>query len=517
MLKRIKSLFLATIMLLALAPTAYARVEGNADDTYDLGGLITADDSGGIGYEKLGDKFKVPNGMFCVETSTANPDADHIYWSNMDGSSAAVQILAEGGSACKSFTFKDLGISSYLSEHAFSFLALVFKDNWGNTIDSVDLGGCAGIPTDYVKTLSELYGCSEWNVQGVSSIEISYQLDNPIAADLSFETIKIADVSNENYFAEMPTILSQPMGVAVNPGDPVNLSVDASVLSGELSYQWYRNTTNSDTDASVISGATASTCSFNAAALGTVYYYCVVTNTDTNVIITTASAASDIVAVSTNELDNAETPTILEQPQNGIATQGDETSLSVTASVITGTLSYQWYINTVDNASGGSLISGATSATYSFVPSAVGSKYYYCEITNTDPSASGNTTAKAISSTARLTVTYADETYDFSGLGSADSAGEGYQRIGDKFKAPNEMFSAGASAASEDISAVYHNNYSDTSTTVTLLTEGEHTCKTFTFHDLGLSSEEQTLQFTSLQLVFRDYNEQLISTLDLGA
>lgn len=48
-----------------------------------------------------------------------------------------------------------------------------------------------------------------------------------------------------------------------------------------------------------------------------------------------------------------------------------------------GSLSYQWYKNTTVSTTGGTLISGATSATYSAPTTEVGTTYYYCKVKNT--------------------------------------------------------------------------------------------------------------------------------------
>ena len=48
-----------------------------------------------------------------------------------------------------------------------------------------------------------------------------------------------------------------------------------------------------------------------------------------------------------------------------------------------GTLSYQWYSNTTNSTTGGTLISGATSATYTPPTSAVGTTYYYVVVSDT--------------------------------------------------------------------------------------------------------------------------------------
>ena len=48
-----------------------------------------------------------------------------------------------------------------------------------------------------------------------------------------------------------------------------------------------------------------------------------------------------------------------------------------------GTLSYQWYSNSTATNSGGTLISGATSAGYTPSTAVAGTLYYYCVVTNT--------------------------------------------------------------------------------------------------------------------------------------
>ena len=64
-----------------------------------------------------------------------------------------------------------------------------------------------------------------------------------------------------------------------------------------------------------------------------------------------------------------------------------------------GTATYQWYENTVNN-SGGTLIPGATSSSYTPpVFNTIGSYYYYCEIT-----LSGNGCDVAVSNAAEIIV-----------------------------------------------------------------------------------------------------------------
>jgi len=203
--------------------------------------------------------------------------------------------------------------------------------------------------------------------------------------------------------AETPAIGTQPAGKTVNQGatNPT-LSVGASVSDGgTLSYQWYSNTTNSPSGGTPISGATNATYAAPTSTVGTMYYYVVVTNTNSGVSGNqTATTTSNVVGVTVNALVNAETPAIGTQPMGATVNQGaTNPTLSVGASVSDGgTLSYQWYSNTTNSPSGGTPISGATNATYAAPTFAVGTVYYYVIVTNTNSGVSGSQTAITTSS-----------------------------------------------------------------------------------------------------------------------
>ena len=62
---------------------------------------------------------------------------------------------------------------------------------------------------------------------------------------------------------------------------------------------------------------------------------------------------------------------------------GTPTNLTVAAASGTGTTTYQWYSNTTNSVSGGTAISGATSATYTPPSATSGTTYYYCVVTGT--------------------------------------------------------------------------------------------------------------------------------------
>ncbi|MFB9325551.1 S-layer homology domain-containing protein, partial [Paenibacillus aurantiacus] len=203
--------------------------------------------------------------------------------------------------------------------------------------------------------------------------------------------------------ASAPSIDTQPSDKTVNVGGSANLTVAASG-GVALSYQWYSNTTNSTSGGTLISGATSATYAAPTGTAGTTYYYVVVTNTDTGATgQSTATATSSVAKVQVNALTNAATPSITTQPSDKTVNVGGSANLTVAASGGVA-LSYQWYSNTTNSTSGGTLITGATSATYAAPTGTAGTTYYYVVVMNTDVSASGQQTATATSSVARVQV-----------------------------------------------------------------------------------------------------------------
>ncbi|MEM5768851.1 MAG: hypothetical protein AAGU32_11285, partial [Bacillota bacterium] len=98
-------------------------------------------------------------------------------------------------------------------------------------------------------------------------------------------------------------------------------------------------------------------------------------------------------------------PSITGQPAGAAYVQNASvTPLSVSASVTdSGTLSYQWYKNASNRTTGGIPV-GINSSGYTPLTNTVGTAWYYCVVTNTNPGATGNQTAAATSSTAAVTV-----------------------------------------------------------------------------------------------------------------
>lgn len=184
------------------------------------------------------------------------------------------------------------------------------------------------------------------------------------------------------------------------------LTVEVTVpAGGSLSYQWYsKNDDNENGEA--INGATDSSYTPAIDAIGTTYYYCVVTNTYEG---KAATATTPVVKIEVIAVAHAEVPTITTQPVSAgyLDNAVEVAALTVEASVSDGgTLSYQWYSNSENSTEGGTLIEGATNSSYT-PPLTEGTLYYYCVVTNTNAGEgiTGETTAKAVSNVAEITVT----------------------------------------------------------------------------------------------------------------
>lgn len=124
-------------------------------------------------------------------------------------------------------------------------------------------------------------------------------------------------------------------------------------------------------------------------------------------------------------LGNAQSPQIDSQPTGGTFIVGDTPSLSLTAHVDDGgTLSYQWYQSQDPDMDPFDYppIPGATAASYTPDTSALGTTYYYCIVTNTNPSIGGTKTAISYCTMVGVTVI---DIPDVGSIPTPDAAGAG--------------------------------------------------------------------------------------------
>jgi large repetitive protein len=161
-------------------------------------------------------------------------------------------------------------------------------------------------------------------------------------------------------------------------------ALNANITSSSVtSYRFYYNTTNtvSINGATLVSTVTttAQTASYtpSTSVVSTRYYFVQVLNNSTQIGI------SNTIAVIINA-----PPTISSYSGSYSSAQnncqyGISTPLSVTATAGSGVGPYyQWYSNSTNSNTGGILINGATNSTFSPPTLDIGTKYYYCVVSN---------------------------------------------------------------------------------------------------------------------------------------
>jgi len=211
--------------------------------------------------------------------------------------------------------------------------------------------------------------------------------------------------------AETPVISSHPVGANYDLNDTASeLTVQASVEDGgTLTYQWYSNNTNSNSGGTLIPDAEDPDYTPPTDTDGTFFYYVVVTNTNNDVNGTpTSNAVSNVatIIITDPDLVNAETPVISSHPVGANYDLNDTANeLTVQASVEDGgTLTYQWYSNSSNSNSGGTLIPDAEDPDYTPPTDTDGTFYYYVVVTNTNNDVNGIKIANTASNVAIVTV-----------------------------------------------------------------------------------------------------------------
>ncbi|MFA5045453.1 MAG: PKD domain-containing protein [Paludibacter sp.] len=185
---------------------------------------------------------------------------------------------------------------------------------------------------------------------------------------LTSNTTEIAVVSD-------PVVTLQPVvsQILCQSTGSADLKVAASGGLGAFSYQWYKNSVNDMSTGSIIPGAITSTYTPPTSIVGTSYYYC---------LITQPSGLGCDATSNTSELIVVPPPTFVDQPASStICEGGTPTVLSVTYINGVGKASYQWYQNTLNNNTTGTLVPGATDSVYTTPVPVIGTMYYYCKIT----------------------------------------------------------------------------------------------------------------------------------------
>ncbi|MFD0673529.1 InlB B-repeat-containing protein [Cohnella sp. GCM10027633] len=195
-MRRLLLSWLVVSLALSAAPgTSFAVSNGTADGTYDFGGAVGPDIDG---YKKVGDKFLVQTGF--AQSGTSLIAASH----SDPEVNGYLDIVAEGTTLNRAFTFKDLGFSvTDNSGIVMDFIYVTLFDENGAQIATLNnfMDGNAttktmGTGTIQLSSWLNKGGITPYNYAGVSKIRILWTFDNKVVpSKLRIDNITIANVT----------------------------------------------------------------------------------------------------------------------------------------------------------------------------------------------------------------------------------------------------------------------------------------------------------------------------------
>ncbi len=138
------------------------------------------------------------------------------------------------------------------------------------------------------------------NISGATTRSLT--ITNVSVSDVAFYTVEISNaagtvLSNAAYLNTIIAVQPANNTACLNSPGPY-VEVIANGLS--LTYQWYSNTTNSNSGGTAIPGATSAIYTPPASALGTTYYYVVIQNSGQGCATETSTAAAFTVGAAAN-------------------------------------------------------------------------------------------------------------------------------------------------------------------------------------------------------------------------
>lgn len=217
-------------------------------------------------------------------------------------------------------------------------------------------------------------------------------------AETHFYAVDIQPTGSSISISTQPKSADYVTGATVKP-----LTVVATLDGYTLSYQWYKNTTNSNTGGTEISGETTKSYTPTLpSTAGTTYYYCVVTATKEG--SETLTATSDVAAITVSE-PYVRFTTQPSGAKYSIGATATPLSVEATTNISEATISYQWYSNESESTNGGTPVGNGTSYTPS--TKMTGTTYYYCVATaQKDGSEPLTATSSIVSVTVATTYSY---------------------------------------------------------------------------------------------------------------
>ena len=242
----------------------------------------------------------------------------------------------------------------------------------GSTISTFDISGAASICANNTSQFTHPISGGTWSVTsgasatvnssglitalGVENITLSY--DYTING-CSFTATKAVSIVTS-------AITAQPATTAQNlciNSSATALSITATNIN--TTYQWYKNTTASNSGGTLITGATAASYTPLTTTVGTLYYYCIIGGTCSPIDTSDVSGAITISAVS-----------LVGAVSSSVASICDSGAVTLTLASNTGAIQWQSFINSVWTD-----ITGETASTYT-TPTLTQNTTYRAKVTN---------------------------------------------------------------------------------------------------------------------------------------
>ncbi|WP_165452660.1 S-layer homology domain-containing protein [Paenibacillus thalictri] len=310
----------------------------------------------------------LPYGAFAWVDGATLIGSNNTSYGDMDNAIANVTatFTITNGPLSSTLTPATASFDKYTPANATTSIALN-----GNTLSDITLNGTSIGQTNY--TFDSIANTVTIKKEYLSTLGLgdqTFTFDMNAGTDPTFK-VTISDTTPV-VNAAAPTIDTQPADLTVYAEEPAHLQVAATISdAGALSYQWYSNTSNSNSGGTLINGATNAAFDAPSTVVGATYYYAEVTNTNSLVNGSqTAHTTSRAAKVTVN------IPNPPSSPQNLTAGYGNREVL-LNWGTVTGATYYQVYMTTVSGQYGAEPSATVTNAAYTVQGLNNGTPYYF--------------------------------------------------------------------------------------------------------------------------------------------
>ena len=330
-------------------------------------------------------------------------------------------------------TFSVSGINARLVSSANHVFRIVIEKSDGTVLYS-SADKTINRTSDNVLTVTGITDTKVQNLAaGIYRVK-AYLAFNSTGKYLVFKELQVTGSVEAATAPTAPIINAQPVSAKYLTGatEVSALSVAATASAGDLSYQWYSNTSESNVGGTAIDEATAASYTPSTKTAGTYYYY--VRVTDGN-----GSTNSDVATIT---VEDAVAPTISVTPTAPSTYKGVATTLTANVTGVPDP-TVTWYKNTEAATTGGTV--AGTGLTYQPDVTKEGIFYYYAVADNdVEPSATSEL----------VTLTVTDPNENITGnsyyIETGDVKVGGAKVFGQDITMQYTGFEGGSSAAVED-------------------------------------------------------------------